>query len=92
MENSVLTYIRKGHDTKNDIYIALNLTPVPRENYRIGIPKKSGRVKELFNSDDEKYGGTGMNTNISKLSAKEWHSHKKSVEMTIPPLSIVIFK
>lgn len=91
-ENSVLTYIRKGHDAKNDIYMALNMTPVPRENYRIGIPKKSGQVKILFNSDEEKYGGSGMETNVSKLSSKEWHGHKKSVEMTIPPLSIIIFK
>ncbi len=91
-ENSVLTYIRKGHDEKNDIYIALNLTPVARENYRIGIPKKSGVVKELFNSDAKKYGGSGIDTNISKLSAKEWHGRKKSITMTIPPLSMVIFK
>ncbi len=91
-ENSVLTYIRKGHDEKNDIYIALNLTPVVRENYRIGIPKKSGVVKELFNSDAKKYGGSGIDTNISKLSAKEWHGRKKSITMTIPPLSMVIFK
>ncbi len=91
-ENSVLTYIRKGHDEKNDIYVALNLTPVARENYRIGIPKKSGVVKELLNSDAKKYGGSGMDANISKLSTKEWHGRKKSITMTIPPLSMVIFK
>ena len=91
-QNSVLTYIRKGHDAKNDIYVVLNLTPVPRESYRIGIPKKSGQVKELFNSDAKKYGGSGTATNISKLSATAWHGHKKSVTMNIPPLSIVIFK
>ena len=91
-ENSVLTYIRKGHDQKNDIYIALNMTPIPRENYRIGIPKKSGQIKELFNSDAKKYGGSGLATNISKLNNIASHGHKKSVEMTIPPLSIVIFK
>jgi len=91
-ENSVLTYIRKGHDPKNDIYIALNLTPVPRESYRMGIPKKSGQAKELFNSDDKKYGGSGMASAISKLSTKEWHGHKKSIELTIPPLGIIIFK
>mgnify|MGYP001826483155 FL=1 len=91
-ENSVLTYIRKGHDTKNDIYIALNLTPVPREKYRIGLPKKSGVVKELFNSDGKKYGGSGMSSKISKLTKKAWHGYDRSIEMTIPPLSIVIFQ
>ncbi len=91
-ENSVLTYIRKGHDAKNDIYVALNLTPIPREEYRIGIPKKKGTIKELFNSDAKKYGGSGVATNISKLSAVKWHGQMKSITMTIPPLSIVIFK
>ncbi len=38
-ENSVLTFIRKGNDEKNDLIIAANFTPVPREKYRIGIPK-----------------------------------------------------
>lgn len=91
-ENSVLTYIRKGSNSKDDIYVALNLTPVPRENYRVGLPKKSGQVKEIFNSDDKKYGGSGMESNISKLKATPWHGHQKSVEITIPPLSIIIFK
>ena len=91
-ENSVLTYIRKGYDSKNDIYIALNLTPVPRENYRIGLPKKSGRIEEIFNSDAKKYGGSGMRTSISKLTTTAWHGYEKSIEITIPPLSIVIFK
>jgi 1,4-alpha-glucan branching enzyme len=91
-ENSILTFIRKGHDAKNDIYVALNLTPAPRENYRIGIPKKSGVVKEIFNSDSKKYGGSGMSLNFSKLTKKAMHGYEKSVEMTIPPLSIVIFQ
>lgn len=91
-DNSVLTYIRKGHDPKNDIYVVLNLTPVPREKYRIGLPKKSGVVKELFNSDAKQYGGSGMSSTISKLTKKPWHGHEKSIEITIPPLSIVIFQ
>ncbi|MFX0557665.1 1,4-alpha-glucan branching protein GlgB [Maribacter sp. CXY002] len=90
-ENSVLTYIRKGHDEKNDLIIACNFTPVVRENYRVGIPKK-GRIKELLNSDDVKYGGSGLLNTTIKSSTKPWHGHKKSVEITIPPLGIVILK
>ncbi len=90
-ENSVLTYIRKGHDLKNDIFVACNFTPVSRENYRIGIPK-SGTVKEIFNSDHKDYGGShSLNTKI-KTSKTPWHGYKHSVEITIPPLGIVIFK
>ncbi len=90
-ENSVLTYVRKGHDEKNDLIIACNFTPVVRENYRIGVPKK-GRIKEVFNSDNAKYGGSGLLNPSIKSSTKEWHGHKKSVEITIPPLGIVILK
>ena len=91
-ENCVLTFIRKGHDKKNDIYVACNLTPVPREQYRIGIPKKSGQLKVIFNSDDKKYGGSGMAAELSKIGKTPWHGHGQSIEMTIPPLSMVIFK
>ncbi len=91
-KNCVLTYIRKGNDPKNDLFIALNLTPTPRENYRIGLPKKTGQVKEVFNSDHQKYGGSGMSSSLSKLEKTPWHGHERSVEITLPPLSIVIFK
>tara|TARA_R110002167_G_scaffold51470_9_gene148920 strand:- start:1333 stop:3231 length:1899 start_codon:yes stop_codon:yes gene_type:complete len=91
-ENCVLTYIRKGIDPKNDIYVVCNLTPVVREHYRIGLPKKSGTVKEILNSDSKKYGGSGLDSAISKLENKAWHGHAKSIEMNLPPLGIVIFK
>lgn len=90
-ENSVLTYIRKGHDTKNDIIVACNFTPVPRENYRIGVPK-SGILKEVLNSDAKKYGGSGTGNKNLKTIKKEWHGYKQSVEVTIPPLGIIIFQ
>ena len=90
-ENSVLTYIRKGHDEKNDLIIACNFTPVLRENYRIGNPKK-GKLKEVLNSDDKKYGGSGNGNTTIKSSTKAWHGYKKSVEITLPPLGIVILK
>ena len=90
-ENSVLTYIRKGHDTKNDLIIACNFTPVPRENYRLGVPRKK-QLKEVFNTDAEKYAGTGMGNTVLKPTKTPWHGHEQSVEITIPPLSMVIFK
>lgn len=90
-ENSVLTYMRKGHDEKNDLIVACNFTPVLREKYRIGIPKK-GRIKEILNSDAAEYGGAGNLNPTVKSSTKSWHGHKKSIEITIPPLGIVILK
>ncbi|MDB4752824.1 1,4-alpha-glucan branching protein GlgB, partial [Winogradskyella sp.] len=57
-ENSVLVYIRKGNDESNDLVIACNMTPVPRENYKMGVPRK-GKLKEIFNSNLKKYFGSG---------------------------------
>ncbi|MEM7380244.1 MAG: 1,4-alpha-glucan branching protein GlgB [Bacteroidota bacterium] len=90
-ENSVLTYIRKGHDEKNDLFIACNFTPVPRENYRMGVTK-SGTLTEIFNSDLKKYAGSGMKNGKVKTSATPWHGRDHSIEITIPPLAVVVFQ
>jgi len=90
-ENSILTYIRKGHNDKNDVIIACNFTPIPREKYRIGIPKK-GTLKEIFNTDAKKYGGSAAYSNaVLKIEKKLWHGYENSIEITIPPLGIVVF-
>ena len=88
-ENSVLSYIRKGHDAKNDLIVVCNLTPVVRENYRIGVAK-AGRLREIFNSDDTKYGGSGIKNKSLKKEKTPWHGQDNSITLTIPPLSVVI--
>lgn len=90
-QNSVLTFIRKGHDAENTLYVACNFTPIPRKNYRMGMPK-SGTLKEVFNSDDKKYGGSGMHNKAVKAGKTPWHGKKHSVEITLPPLAVVIFQ
>ncbi|MEO9511744.1 MAG: 1,4-alpha-glucan branching protein GlgB [Flavobacteriaceae bacterium] len=90
-ENTVLSYVRKGNDPKDDLIIVCNFTPVPRENYRVGIPKKSG-LKLVFNSDDSKYSGSGVGAKTLKLSSEAWNGHEQSVVMTLPPLSVVIYR
>lgn len=91
-ENSVLVYIRKGVKAKDNLIIACNMTPVPRENYRIGLPKK-GKLKEIFNSNEKAYFGTGDFKNKAINSqAKSWQYRKHSVAIHIPPLSMVVFK
>nr|WP_298927636.1 1,4-alpha-glucan branching protein GlgB [uncultured Allomuricauda sp.] len=90
-ENTVLTYIRKGRDPKDDLIIACNFTPVPREDYRVGVPKTS-QLKLLFNSNDTKYAGSGMGKKTLKPSSKAWNGHEQSVVMTLPPLSVVIYR
>ncbi|WP_431124486.1 1,4-alpha-glucan branching protein GlgB [Flagellimonas flava] len=90
-ENTVLTYIRKGKEPKDDLIIACNFTPVPREDYRVGVPKAS-QLKLLFNSDDKKYSGSGVAKKTLKPTAKEWNGRKQSVTMTLPPLGVLVYK
>ncbi|MDJ0646723.1 MAG: 1,4-alpha-glucan branching protein GlgB [Flavobacteriaceae bacterium] len=91
-ENSVLAYIRKGLDAENDLIIACNMTPIPREAYKIGLPRE-GKLKEIFNSDLKKYAGTGKFKNkVFSAETKEWQFRKHSAEITIPPLGMVVFK
>ena len=91
-KNSVLTYIRKGDQEKDDVIVALNMTPIPREGYRIGLPRK-GKLKEIFNSDLKKYFGSGVYKNKQKISEKEpWNFRDDSIEIDIPPLGMVAFK
>ena len=90
-ENTVLTYVRKGHDPKDDLIVACNFTPVPRDNYRIGVPKTS-QLKLIFNSDDTKYSGSGIGKKTAKPSAKAWNGFDQSVVVTLPPLGVVIYR
>jgi len=90
-ENSVLTYIRKGHDSKNDLIIVANFTPVPRKKYKVGVPKDKS-LKLLFNSDDKKYGGSGTGKKTVKPSATSWNGRDYSVELNLPPLGVLVYK
>lgn len=91
-ENSVMSYIRKGENEKDNVIIILNLTPVPRDNYRIGLPK-AGTLKEIFNSDATKYNGTGDFKNKQLASEKiEWNGKENSIELNLPPLGMLAFK
>ncbi len=90
--NSVLVYIRHGEHEKDDIIIACNMTPIPRENYKIGLPRK-GKLEEVFNSDKKEYYGSGEFRNKLKTSKKSvWHFRDHSIEIDIPPLAMVAFK
>lgn len=90
-ENSVLTYIRKGHDAKDDLIIMANFTPVVREKYRVGVPGTK-QLKLLFNSDDTKYAGSGVAKKTVKPSKKAWNGRDNSIEVNLPPLGLLIYR
>ncbi|HQN57678.1 MAG TPA: alpha amylase C-terminal domain-containing protein, partial [Saprospiraceae bacterium] len=91
-ENSVLIFLRKGKTEVDKLIIVLNLTPVIREHYRFGVPDK-GSWRELLNSDDKKWGGSGVhNKSAIRATKKAEHNRDYSISITCPPLSIVVFE
>ncbi len=91
-DHSTLTYFRRAKDPSDIVVCALNLTPVPREAYRMGVPT-AGYYRELLNSDSEAYGGSNMG-NAGGVQAEDmpWHGQPFSVVITLPPLAAVFFK
>jgi 1,4-alpha-glucan branching enzyme len=91
-ENSIVIYARKGNESKEQLIVILNMTPVPRPDYRIGVPLQ-GVWEEVLNSDDPKFYGSGK-LNKSAMMAEQiaWHGKAYSISLTIPPLGAVVLK
>jgi len=91
-ENSIVAFIRKAEKPKNDLVFVCNFTPVVRENYRIGMPY-SGTWTELLNSDATEFGGSGVGNGEEIQTEKvPFHQYQQSLELTLPPLGICVFK
>jgi 1,4-alpha-glucan branching enzyme len=88
----VIAFQRKS-DKKEDLLIVIcNFTPQSLQHYRIGVPFR-GRWKEVFNSDNLKYGGSGvLNIGESVTSPIKYHNQDYSISITLPPLGITVFK
>jgi 1,4-alpha-glucan branching enzyme len=91
-ENSVLSFLRQTSDGSSQFAVILNLTPVPRPHYRIGLPR-AGQWREVLNSDAEIYGG-GNQGNYGGVAAQNHpcHGQSHSAEFNLPPLSVIVFK
>lgn len=87
-EQSIISYLRKSGD---DIYVVvLNLTPVKRDNYRIGVPYE-GEYKEILNSDSSYYAGSNVGNKTSvKTDNISWMEFPYSMELVLPPLGAII--
>ncbi len=91
-QNSVISFIRKGHDVQNDLIILCNFTPQVREDYTIGV-HQNGNWEEIFNSDLGKYYGSDVkNDKKIKINTKKYHNKKYSLNVTLPPLSVLVLK
>jgi 1,4-alpha-glucan branching enzyme len=90
--NSIMSLLRKGKVTEDQIIVACNFTPVPRHNYRLGAPR-GGVWQEVLNSDASLYWGSGQG-NLGGVEAAPipMHGRPYSVALTLPPLGIVFLK
>ncbi len=91
-DNSTLSFLRFGKDKREMILCVCNFTPVPRENFVVGVPE-GGFWKELLNSDSEFYGGSGMGNKGGLLAeTTPSHGYPYSLKIVLPPLSTSFFK
>ncbi|NEW78681.1 MAG: 1,4-alpha-glucan branching protein GlgB [Gelidibacter sp.] len=91
-ENSVISYLRKGNNPKDDVLVVCNFSPQTLENYKIRVPRK-GKLLEVFTSNHKKYGGSG-HVNIEKITIKKQPKKvdEYSATLVLPPLGISILK
>lgn len=87
---SVLSYARKSQSGKASVVAVFNFTPVPRTNYRIGVPQ-AGFYREAVNSDAETYGGSNLgNQGGARSEAVSWMGRAHSLQISLPPLAGLI--
>lgn len=91
-EQSTFAWIRKGEAGDAPVVVICNMTPVPRENFRIGVPK-TGRWNEIINTDASVYGGSGMgNSGAVEADGQAQDGQPASMAVTLPPLGAVMFQ
>lgn len=91
-QNSVMSFVRQNRAGTKHLLVILNLTPVLRTNYRLGLPL-GGFWREVLNSDAVAYGGSNQG-NLGGVTAQEHplHNQSYSAEFTIPPLNVSVFR
>jgi 1,4-alpha-glucan branching enzyme len=90
-EQSVLAFLRRGHEGTRPVLVVCNFTPAPRYDYRVGVP--GGAWREIFNSDLAGYGGSDAGNAGVMQAADEWaHGMDHSVRLTLPPLGVILLR
>lgn len=91
-EASVLSFLRRGGPDDPEILVVLNATPVPRDSYRVGVPR-GGFWREILNSDAPLYGGAGWgNMGGQEAAPVGAHGRLHSLALTLPPLGAVFLR
>lgn len=91
-QNSCYAYLRLAKNPQDFVVVVLNFTPVPRHNYRIGVPRP-GFYKELLNTDAAIYGGGDVgNAGGVYSEIGSYHGHGQYLNLTLPPLGMLVLK
>ena len=89
---SILSYVRRGDDPDDDLVILINFDVASYESFRVGLPR-AGTYVELFNSDAEEFGGSGiLNEGTLVSEEKRWNGRKWSCEIRVPALAGIVLK
>jgi 1,4-alpha-glucan branching enzyme len=88
-DNNVVAFARRSADSERVVVFVANLSPVPREAYRLGLPR-SGRWREALNTDSSFYGGSDVG-NLGGVQPEPipWHDQAFSAQVTLPPLAAI---
>ncbi|MCM1103831.1 MAG: 1,4-alpha-glucan branching protein GlgB [Clostridium sp.] len=90
-DRSIYSFFRKGSENKNRLLFVLNMTPMVRENFRLGVPQKK-KYKLLLNSDETRFGGNGSVIPAEiKAEATPWDSRDYSIAFSLPPYGAAVF-
>ncbi|MBW7884943.1 MAG: 1,4-alpha-glucan branching enzyme, partial [Caldilineaceae bacterium] len=91
-DQSVLSFQRRASNPEDMLIFVCNFTPVPREQYRVGMPI-GGAYREIFNSDRVEYGGSGITNDGSiVVESLPWQNCQYSAPLQLPPLGVFVLK
>jgi 1,4-alpha-glucan branching enzyme len=92
MENSVVSFLRRGSAREDLAIVVCNFTPVVRHDYRLGVPEAAA-YEEALNTDDTRYGGGGVANGYGLTAEKvQAHGQEQSIALTLPPLATILLK
>jgi 1,4-alpha-glucan branching enzyme len=92
VEQTVLSFMRRAATSGQELVFVCNFTPVPRQQYHVGVPR-AGRYREVLNSDAAAYGGGNVgNSGWVETVPLAVHGREQSLPLTLPPLGILILQ
>ena len=91
-DHSIYSFVRRSSDGQDNLLFVLNMTPMDRSNFRVGVPQLK-KYKLVLNSDDSKFGGNGIRVDSTVLAQDIPRDYKSySIEIHLPPYGAMVFE